>query len=115
MKYTVLKAVQLPAGTQVKFSDEQAERRGGQVSNVKGKLYECLVPVWVKAGETIELDAPAKHLLARLDPHDKAAARKPSAKQDTPPPAATQAPELSGSSDGGTLNAAPSASDPAAE
>ena len=115
MKYTVLKAVQLPAGTQVKFSDEQAERRSGQVSNVKGKLYECLVPVWVKAGEIIELDAPAKHLLAHLDPHDKAVARKPAAKPDTPQQAAAPAPELSGAGDEDTANPMPHATDPAAE
>lgn len=67
MKYIVTQAVQLPTGTLVKFNEAQAARRGNQLANVKGKQYECLCPVWVKAGEIIDLDELAKHLLASLE------------------------------------------------
>lgn len=90
MKYTVLKAVQLPAGTLVKFNEAQAARRGNQVALVKGKQYECLVPVWVKAGEIIDLDEPAKHVLASL----QAQSGKPAAPEKvfvSPAAAKTQA------------------------
>lgn len=75
MKYTVTKAVQLPTGSQVKLTKEQARRRGAQVAAVKGGQFECLVPVWFKAGEIIDIDEPAKHVLASLDPLDKARAK----------------------------------------
>ena len=97
MKYIVTQAVQLPTGTLVKFNEAQAARRGNQLANVKGKQYECLCPVWVKAGEIIDLDEPAKHLLASLE----AQSGKPAAPEKVfvPPPApateaATSAPAL---------------------
>ena len=63
MKYTVTKPVQVPAGTIVSISKEQADVRGAQLRHVKGNQHEALVPVWFKAGETINIDEPAKYLL----------------------------------------------------
>lgn len=110
MKYTVTKAVQLPTGTLVKLGKEKAARHAAQLAPVKGNQYECLVPVWVKAGETVDLDAPAKHLLVCME----AQSGKP-AKPDTTQPATAPAPESSGAGDEDTANAAPSESNPAAE
>lgn len=66
MKYTVIQALQVPTGTIVTISKEQADRRAGQLRNVKGNQHETLVPVWFKAGETVGMDEPPKHLLASL-------------------------------------------------
>ena len=91
MKYIVTQAVQLPTGTLVKFNEAQAARRGNQLANVKGKQYECLCPVWVKAGEIIDLDEPAKHLLASLE----AQSGKPAAPEKVfVPPAAAAVVEV---------------------
>lgn len=120
MKYIVTKAVQLPAGTLVKLNEAQAARRGNQVALVKGRQYECLVPVWVKAGEIIDLEDPAKHVLPCLQAQSgkPAAPEKvfaPAAKPDTPQPAAAPAPELSGAGDEDSANAAAKNDDPAGE
>lgn len=74
MKYIVVKALQVPTGTMVSVSKEQAAARGpAQLRHVKGSMHEALQPVWFKAGETVGIDAPAKHLLASLDAGSKAA------------------------------------------
>lgn len=119
MKYIVTKAVQLPTGTLVKFSEEKAARFVAQLAKAKGGRYECLVPVWCKAGEIIDLDEPAKHVLVSLQAQSgkPAAPEKvfaPAAKPDTSQPAAAPAPELSGAGDEDTANATPKADDPAA-
>lgn len=66
MKYTVIKAVQMPTGTIVNISKEQADVRASQLRHVKGNQHEALAPVWFKAGETVGLDEPPKHLLDSL-------------------------------------------------
>lgn len=82
MKYIVTQAVQLPTGTLVKLGKEKSARHAAQLAPVRGNQYECLEPVWVKAGESIDLDAPAKHLLACLEPVDKAEAKRAAAAEE---------------------------------
>lgn len=120
MKYIAIKAVQLPTGTLVKFGEEKAARFAAQLAKGKGGRYECLVPVWVKAGEIIDLEDPAKHVLACLQAQSgkPAAPEKvfaPAVKPDTSQPAAAPAPESSGAGNEDSANAAPKNAGPAAE
>lgn len=91
MKYTVIRApIQLPAGTRVKLNEDQARRRGAQLEPIKGRQYECLVPVWFKAGETIDIDDVPKHVLAFLEA-DTPRRTAPQEKTFVPPTDAEQA------------------------
>lgn len=74
MKVKVIKPVQLPAGTLVKLEDALLKRFGTAVGKARGKVVECLQPVWLKAGTVVDLDNPSKHLLASLEVLDKKAA-----------------------------------------
>lgn len=100
MKYTVIRApIQLPAGTRVKLSEDQARRRGAQLEPVKGRQYECLVSVWFKAGETIDIDEVPKHVLAFLEadtprrttPQEKTFVPPTADETNAPPPATAPA------------------------
>lgn len=66
MKYTVIQALQVPTGTVVTISKDQADVRASQLRHVKGNQHETLAPVWFKVGETVGIDEPPKHLLASL-------------------------------------------------
>lgn len=68
MKYTVIKALQVPTGTFVKISKDQATLRAALMRPAKSGQHEALQPVWFKAGETLELENPAKHLIESLQP-----------------------------------------------
>lgn len=91
MKYTVVKALQVPTGTMVSVSKEQAIARGPtQLRHVKGNVHEALQPVWFKAGEFVGIDDPAKHLLPDLEPGGKTAdSEKPREKDEPKPPMKT--------------------------
>jgi len=106
MKYTVTRAIQLPTGTLVKISDDLAKRHASNLAHVKGKQFECLSPMWVKAGEVIDLAAPPKHIMDALEEGGKPAKAKADAPQDEAgaPPA-----------DEDAANAASEESGPAAE
>lgn len=84
MKYTVLKAIRVPTGIVVGVSKEQAAARGeALLKPVKGRQYECLVPVWFKAGETLDMEHAPKYLLASLQAHEGKPAR--AASEDAAP------------------------------
>lgn len=76
MKYTVIKAIRVPTGIIVGVSKEQAAARGeALLKPVKGRQYECLMPVWFKAGESLDMEHPPKYLLTSLQAHEGKAAR----------------------------------------
>lgn len=66
MKFTVLRPVQLPSGTLLKIGDDLAKRHAANLQHVKGKQFMCLGPMWLKAGQVIDLDEPPKHVLDSL-------------------------------------------------
>jgi hypothetical protein len=77
MKYAVIQSLVLPAGTLVTLDAAQADARRHALRAVKGMQFEALAAVTFKRGEVIDLDAPAKHLIASLSAVE--APRKPRA------------------------------------
>jgi len=66
----------------VGLNKKQADRRPGQVKEIKGKkgVYEVITPIQLKAGEVITLD-PDKVTLAKLDLTEKGLAQETAEKE----------------------------------